>query len=460
MSSFYGYNCLSIPDKGAFLSHIRRLQPRSLLFYNSELDFARQVKAEFPDMVVIYRHWPDAEIHKNISPAKWIELHEAEAAGGLYLYTENESGLDQSVIDWHMQVMDLAIVKGLHLVLLNPATGTWDTQDYARLAPLFRKAGEHRDLFIIGLHSYAGGIITSGIGGGYPGNAGIASNPNDAPGSKGKSLIPRSSWPMRNALIQDRTTLFHLGRHMWLLQYCNDNHIPMPRFALTETGFDYLGDIGAWLNTLSHTGYGSVNGWHSLKEQWHYWWGGYPDEDYVIQFKYAVENLLSGLEFALLYCYGDDGHWGNYNVANSDIPSLLESTNVPVASPAPFDYGDMNKAQIQLINARINTLNLRANPSTDSAVLRQVLDGDFVLYSQNGLKSGDFTWFKVVSAGITGFLAKTPNYDVVRVITPDTPQEPPETATKAVVVIKIPGLTIEQAQELVNNVSIQIDTDE
>lgn len=332
----FGYNVLKVDDKAAFKVHQAKLQAPAHLFYGPELDFAREMKRDFPDLITIIRNWPDSELHKRYTPTQWIREHETQAAGGLYLYTMNESGLSQEVIDWHLELMDIAIAKGIHLVLLNPATGTWDKPDYARLAPLFRKASEHKDLFIIGLHAYAGGVITSGLLGGYPGNAGIASSPNDAPGTKGRNLIPRDKWPKRDEILH--MTTFHLGRHSWLMNYCESIGLKgdkMPRFALTETGFDYLGDIGAWLNTLNHAGYDSVNGWRTLTEQWWQWFG-IREQAYTEQFQYAAESLLNGLEFALFYAYGDDGNWPNYNIANSSIPERLELLYAGATTP-PHD---------------------------------------------------------------------------------------------------------------------------
>lgn len=376
MSNPYGYNLLSIPDKGAFLSHIRRLNPPALLFYGAELDFARQVHNEFPDMITIIRNWPDSELHKHVSPAVWITQHASQADGGLYLYTMNESGLSQEVIDWHIQVMNLAIQRGIHLCLLNPATGTWDNPDCPRLKPLLELAGKHRDLFIIGLHSYAGGVITSGLLGGYPVNAGVASSPNDAPGTKGRNLIPQSLWPKRDEILH--TTTFHIGRHSWIMNYCHDNNIRMPRFALTETGFDYLGDIGAWLNTLDHSGFDSVNGWHTLRSQWAAWFGMSGEQAYFEQLKYAAENLLTGLEFALLYAYGDDGNWPNYNVANSGLPALLEGLNTlpppPHEDTPPPDELDLSSLRALVADMKNDLMGAMGNLDGAYVTLKHIED--------------------------------------------------------------------------------------
>lgn len=443
MTSFYSYNVLKVDDKAAFLSHIRRLQPAALLFYADELDFARQMKTEFPDMVIIVRNWPDDNLYAKQSPKSWLDAHESQAAGGLYLYTSNESGLSKENVQWHLDLMELAIQRGIHLVLLNPATGTWDIADFPVLKPLLIKASQHKDLFIIGVHEYAGGVITSGIAGGYPDNAGVA------PGQPGgKNLIPVENWPKRDDIMH--MTTFHLGRHSWIINYCTANNIPLPRFALTETGFDYLGDIGQWLNGLDHGGYSSVNGWKTLRVQWLKWWNKQStDSWYVTQIEYAAENLLQGLEFALLYCYGDDGHWFNYDVSKSDIPTLLE-TMTPAPAQPPFDYGDMTKATLNI--AGVQTVNLRPTPGTENLPIAKLADGAQIEISSNALKSGDYSWYKVVYQGMTGYIADTQNWRISAVSS-----EPPPATDKATVIIRIPGLTLEQAQLLIHNVEISIE---
>lgn len=456
VNNFFGWNTLRIDDKAAYLAHIRKLRPKALLFYADQLDFARQIKAEFPDMVVIIRNWPDDNLYVKQSPQSWLSQHEGQASGGLYLYTCNESGLTADNIQWHMQLMDLCIQKNVHLVMLNPATGTWDTPDFERLKPLLIKASQHRELFVIGLHSYAGGVITSGIAGGLPINAGIATSVNDAPGSKGHNFIPHDKWPTRDEIIQNNWTTFHLGRHSWIIRYCRDilKLAELPRFALTETGFDYLGDVGQWLNSLDHSGFTSVNGWQTLRSQWVSWWGGSADGWYIEQFKYAALALMEGLEFALFFCYGDDGNWHNYDVSKSGIPALLEqATGTPPVTPLPFDYGDMPLCLLEITNSKITSIYLRAMPSTDNSPLSQIPDGAKVNYSQNALNSGVYKWHKAIYQGVTGFIAETGNYEVTRVFE----SEPPPVETKHTVTIKIKGLTAEQASEVLHNVEISIE---
>jgi hypothetical protein len=329
----FGYNNLSIPDKGLYKVHIRKLKPAASLFYNNELDFAREIKAEFPAMAVIYRNWPDQDVHKKWTPAQWLDHRADEARGNLMLYTTNESGCDQAIIDWHLELMEQCIPLHIPLCLLNLGTGLWDDVDMPRLRPLLKLAGEHRDLFVLGLHEYAGTIITSGIRGGWPNNAGVE------PGKPGGTdLTVVDNWKQ----VKPTDTFFHIGRHKIVLDYCDAEHIPAPRIGLTEVGFDYTGDIAGWIDPIARqTGFSSVNGWHTLTGYWREIFPDWtPERAYIEQFKWAAPILLRGVDFALFYCYGEDGNWPNYRVDNSAIPALLEATVAateehPIVQPDP-----------------------------------------------------------------------------------------------------------------------------
>ncbi len=332
----YGYNVLKVDDKARLLDNIRKLKPLAMLFYNDQLDFAKQVQAEFPTMTVLYRQWPDGEPHKKYTPSQWLDKYATPATKDLMLYTSNESGLGDDLITWTISLMNLCVARKQKLCILNPATGTWNVGDMPRLRALLELAGKHPDLFVLGLHEYAGGVITSGIRGGFPSHAGV--DPNGPDKDKGANLIPRDNWPQPPGVFAE--TKFHVGRHEWILNYCKAQGIKPPRIGLTECGFDFLGDIGNWLLKIGQeSGQVSVNGWRTLVDTWRKWWPDIsPEMAYVKQWEYAEKALLTGVEFALFFAYGDDGSWANYNIANSAIPALLEATRVsdpPVPTPIP-----------------------------------------------------------------------------------------------------------------------------
>lgn len=309
----FSYNILKVDDKPTLLAHLQQLNPPAVLFYETELDFARQVKQALPNCEVIIRFWPDSDVYRQLTPQQWLDQHMAQSMGGLMLYTTNESGLSQAVIDWHVTLMYLAIERKVKLCLLNPSTGTWDASDMPRLLPLFQLASQHRDLFVIGLHSYAGGIITSGIRGGFPNHAGVQ------PGLEGGlDLTNVNNWSQ----VLPGDTKFHVGRHKIIVDYCKAQGLN-PRLGLTEAGFDFTGDIAGWLNTLPHNG-GSINGWRTLQPYWNVEFPQWSSEQaFVEQWKWAEPNLCAGLDFVLFFCHGNDGSWGNYDIAGTSIPGRL-----------------------------------------------------------------------------------------------------------------------------------------
>lgn len=369
--TIFGDNVLKVDDKAAYKAHLQKWQPPAVLFYEIELDYAREIKQAFPNMEVILRFWPDGDVYKRLTPEQWLNQHEAQAAGGLTLYTTNEAGLGQDVIDWHLDLMKRAAFRGVKLCLLNPATGTWDLPDLPRLRPLLVLASTHRDLFVIGLHTYAGGIITSGIRGGNPDNAGVQIG---QPG--GLNLVNRENWSQ----VKPTDTFFHIGRHKILTNFCKGLDLN-PRFGLTEIGFDFTSDIGAWLNAIGQrTGQTSVNGWRSLISYWREIFPDWsPEMAYVKQFEWAEKTLLDGVDFGLFFAHGDDGNWGNYNIANSAIPALFEADATAIATqPAPIVTQPVNAPEkpdsspAQPVTTG-NSSDKPTTPALDTAAIRMKL---------------------------------------------------------------------------------------
>ncbi len=380
----YGYNNVSIPDKNAYLQHVRTLKPPAHLFYQTEADFARQIKAEFPQSTVILRNWPDGDMYKHISPQDWFNQHAPQAAGGLMLYTTNEAGVGKDIVDWHVALMKLCIPARVPLCMLNAAHGTWNVSDMPTLRPLLELAGQHPDLFIVGVHGYAGGVITSGLEGGYPDNAG------KQPGQPGgDNLIPRDKWPSPAAA--STMTKFHVGRHEWIFNYCDAQHIARPRVAYTECGFDYLGDIGDWLKKLAlPPGQREINGWHTLTAQWRQWWPDISaDNAYVLQWEWAETALLNGVDFALHFCSGIDPNWLNYRVDDSGIPALMESLVtldpfIQSPAPAPQPTPQPSPSSVPSTNVDINVqISLGSLPADIADLVRKQAKIQLVVEENN-----------------------------------------------------------------------------
>lgn len=320
MGTKLGYNLLGVANREAFLAHVEKTRPPALLFYQNEVALARECKSRWPAMHVILRHWPDHEHHLHYSPAQYISMMRPFADGGLAINVLNEAGLSDAVLNWTLEVMRLALAAQMRLVVLNPATGTFGLQEFTRAKKIVQLAGERPDLFAIGLHEYAGGIITSGLVGG---------NPDDT--RYHPDYTRRELWPEQAGAL----TCWHIGRHRFLWQFCRNAGLPRPRVIVTETGFDYTEDIGAWLNGLPRSG--DINGYKSLEAAWRRWfpdWG--RDEAYARQLRWAEAHLLNDVDAALIFGYGKDPNWAAYNIEGTSVPEWLEKTLIkPLPTPAP-----------------------------------------------------------------------------------------------------------------------------
>lgn len=327
MTQKLGLNVLQVPDETALYAHISRAKYPAILLYGDRAPTAYAIKRTFPNMTVIVRQWPDAELFKRISPKDFLRHSREISNNGCVIHTHNEADLG-AITGWEYEAARYAIENKQVICVLNPSTGAYDNPDFDRAKDLLKLAADFPQYIIVGLHAYAGGIVTSGVYGGYPDNAGVE------PGKPGGvSLIQPHSWPTREQL--ENATCFHLGRHRFLYRWCDRNGIKRPRVIITETSFDYTGDIGAWLNNLKRIG-GSVNGFKTLEPQWREWWPDLSrDAAYFAQMAWANRVMFNDVEAALLFGYGNNPDWVNYTIHDTGIPAMLETLADTVEPPPP-----------------------------------------------------------------------------------------------------------------------------
>lgn len=308
-----GYNVLSLPDRNRLYTHAHKLNPPAMLFYSHMAGTAREYAAEFPGSAVILRSWPDGSDVILEAPDKWLDRVSKGIPDNLYLYTCNETGWSSALIKWHVEVMKLAIQRKRRLCILNMGVGQPAPTNWAEAKELIALASGHRDLFIVGLHEYAGGVITSGLIGGDP------------------KFIQPETWPAPSQA--KALTRWHCGRYKFLMDYCKELGIQPPRVVITEAGFDFTGDIGPWLNKLRFTPPNkSINGWKTLVDQWRDWWPTWSAETaYAKQILWAQDALWTDAEAVLLFGWGDSGGWQAYDVSGAlAMQELFEA-----ATPAP-----------------------------------------------------------------------------------------------------------------------------
>jgi hypothetical protein len=334
----YNIHAQALQDHDRLINHLQKIKPAAVLVMDG-VGLAREIKSLLPDTLIISRIYPDDDIHNRTSPEQWMDKRGPETEGGIYAYTTNEAGFDSKLIDWHIRLMELAVQRRVPLVIGNMSVGTPAPQDWAAGRRLLELLDQHRDLFILGLHEYACGVITSGFLGGYPDNAGVAPDS----GQSGRNLIAPDTWPSADEAAS--ITMFHCGRFKFLVNYCQSIGIKPPRIILTEHGFDDVSDIKPWTDRLAMTApYVTIRGWKSVQDQWRAWFspqGWSPERAMFEQLAYADRTIYqhSPVEAQLLFCWGHTSDmWDQFDVSDTDeFQALLEAyaQEAPVAPPKP-----------------------------------------------------------------------------------------------------------------------------
>lgn len=336
-----------VRDNNRLMTHLQAIDPTSVLVLDGK-GLGRDIKKVLPNTMVIIREFGahgDDTIHLQMSPDEFLKQRANLAEGQqYYLYTSNEPGYDTKIIEWHVRLMELAAKERVPLVVGNFAVGIPRPEDWHLARRMLELLDQHRDLFVLGLHEYGCGVMTSGLVGGAPDDP---AHPN--------YILPEN-WPRSTQGI----TQFHLGRFNFLIQYCNSIGLRPPRVILTEHGMDDLSDIKFWTEKLKvKSGYLNIRGWKSLTDQWTEWYGGRgwsPERAYFEQLKWADEVIYrnSIVEGQCIFSWGHSSNmWEQFDIAEAfELQALLEDyargivpTSAPVPSvPAGFTTPSQNMA--------------------------------------------------------------------------------------------------------------------
>jgi hypothetical protein len=469
----------NIPNRDYYVNHLKALQPPAVLTLDN-LDLARRIKSEIPSTTSIFREFGskgDGDLHTWWNPEDWLNKHAHQSEGGIVLHVLNEPPFNDEVAKWLLELLKLAAPRKIPLAVGNWAVGNPKPEQWPIMRELLLFMDKHRDLFILGLHEYAGGIITSGLYGGYPNNAGV--HPGQ-PG--GKNLIPVDNWP--KSMVDPDTgnpiTRYHMGRFQFLLDYCDEIHLRYPRIILTEHGFDDTSDIKAWEDTLrKNPGYLNIRGWKTLQNQWKDWFSGLgwsPQRAYFEQLVWADRVIYqnSPVEAQCIFCWGHSSQeWDQFDMAGeNEFHKLLETyaRTVPPKQPEQTppviltlfpDIGDPNWEERQLTASNIET-NIRRQPTTHSPVLRvfisatakiiphTLLKSDQQFFDQLG-KGGFGFWVPIIMGDVKGWIRSDVVVEGVLKSNKSAPEQPaPEQEQPEAPSIDLPLLVIELRQLNVN----------
>lgn len=425
--NIHGANVRDVPK---LLKRLKLLNPSAVLVLDS-LGLAREIKKILPDSTVIFREFEkNKALHQEFDPEAWLDSHVHQAEGGIVIHCGNEMGFDPAVLAWLLRVCKRAVEKNVTVCIGNWAVGNPRPEQWPMADNLLAYASAHPENVIVGLHEYAGGVITSGLIGGYPDNAGVA------PGKPGgMNLVMPANWP----IDLSKTTRYHMGRFQFLLDYCKGVGIKPPRVIVTEHGFDDTSDIKAWLDTLKKTPPAlNISGWKTLQHQWGEWFGrlGWtPERAYAEQLIWADKTIYANtpIEAQCIYCYGHSSDkWTIFDVEDAtEFWDLLvkysqEAAPMPT-SPAfpPLRFASDEAWKLHALSGKDN-YNIHPFPTRKFGDTGKINAGEVFNYIPGSEFENDgYTWIQVKTAsGLIGWAAS----DVLILPQSPAPVPPPPPA--------------------------------
>lgn len=427
--NIHGQNVKNTPR---LLAWLQKLKPVAVLVMDN-LGLAREIRQLLPNTKVVHRQYDgDIEIHKEFTPEEWLDAHIVQAVDGIYLYVMNEPKFTKEVIEWLVRLLKLAAQRRVRLVIGNWSVGNPQPGDWVLAKELLQLLDAHRDLFILGLHEYAGGVITSGLYGGYPDHAGVPAGELG-----GLNLIPPENWPQS---VED-VTCYHMGRFKFLLDYCAVMGIQPPRIWITEHGFDDTSDIKEWENKLKVTKpYLNIRGWKTLQDQWIDWYGKSPlnwtpEQAYFYALRWAngVIYKNSVVECQMIFSWGFSSQmWEQFDIEDALVlqQMLVDYEHlgglVPTPTPIPDNLGEVYEADL----VTSTFINLRDGTSQQHTVVYEVPSAARVkAYPATKIAANGYDWYVVDYGKWRGWMALVGNRpfeaQFKKVESPPPPPPPP-----------------------------------
>src|SRR5690606_29434416 len=117
---------------------------------------AKRLKRGLPETIVIFRKWPDDNIHMRMTPQRWVDEHAKYAVDGLVIQAGNEPdpGDLPAVARWYEQIMDLAGPRGIPVAVGSISTGNPHHERMDQLAEMWRALDRWHDLHLWIPHEY------------------------------------------------------------------------------------------------------------------------------------------------------------------------------------------------------------------------------------------------------------------------------------------------------------------
>ena len=401
----FGYNVQRLQDPVAFADHYKKAKLGGSLFYagNTDLEYVAKLTDDNPGSLNVIRNWPDADQHRRMTPQQWMDSYANQShSKRLIIGASNESEWTPQFLAWTLELCKLAVRNDVRICVINLNTGHNTPVEWAQAKEILQVACDNPDLIYIGLHEYAGGIITSGFVGGNPDgtittNAGFQRHPGLV------DMTKRENWPTPEQLSE--MTQWHCGRFNFLNKYCMDTFGKLPSIIITEHGFDYLSDIGSWLNSLPRRT-SSINGWKTLGDYWNVVFPGMSREDALwMQLEWADTHIYAAdnIKVKILFDYGPNPDWELYRVDGA-IENKLEA--YAMANTGFTIKVDNFTGVINIPDGK--KLNFRPEPNTSKPAIGTLNTGNVVKVLSWYLQPNN-NWCRINFNGVEGYVSLLTN---------------------------------------------------
>lgn len=305
-----GYNLLL--DAPLDLPHLTTLNPGALVVVNG-WERARDLKRALPNTLVIYRQWPDDNIHQRLSPQAWVDAHAAYGAGGIIVQADNEPNVANlpALAQWYAQVMDLAGQRGLAVAVGTFSTGNPHHERYHELEPMWRALDRWHDLHL---------------------------------------WLPHEYFDVR----VDTSRTWHIGRFQFGWQVCDRLGLRRPRTVIGELGVAQHMDAG--------------RGWKAA---------GLSEDQYADELTKAARAYVDqGVLGACIFSLGRLGGWASFDVAGSTrLRERLITLSAGLKTPAQVQQQqELNSTTATTVTTATNPPQ-STGANTDGSSSLSTLDG-------------------------------------------------------------------------------------
>lgn len=415
------------------INYLDKAKPKHTLILRN-FGLALTLAKRYPAMTVHIRYWSNEGVLYSdgtykIQPKAWLDqinkdwlIAKNQGIKNLSFYTVNEPRQLDKIAKWHSDLIKQNNQIGYFIPLTLINFGYYEPNEI----PFFKEVLQlisNNPLYILGIHEYFTALPSSGM-------------PELDANSKPFFPIPYDKWDRR-----ENATRYHVGRHQFILKFCDDNQIKRPRIVITEFGADRLdegglGWVAIWLNSLKITpSYTNIRGWLSCWNQWLDWFRNWTVEQtyfYMVQYlavRVFESNYLDkprGIEGVLFFSWWNSGALGSaedwtqfrvdkhYNFLNliadynNGLRLGLEAEN-EFQNPLPTD----NRWEEFRIRSTNLTAAIKTLPSATisiNSINRTWINLDLITFdkmSDNEKKVSNGEWFLIKIGNQIGWIKNT-----------------------------------------------------